>query len=283
MSIATLDDIIKKVRRLTGSGNSLQLTDANIIDHINSFYLYDFPAEFRSLHLEDKFVFNTVANIETYEFDFQHYSTLQNPAYVDKRVVNLYSNPDTFYNIHYSERVFEKLDTGDGSTGSYAGTLSNIPVKRSYNNNPIADTQTTPTATFATGSYPANFQEPSPSRVQQLLITANTATSTLNVTDDGTGNLIGGATAGTINYATGAVSGLIFSSAVPSGTDINVSYLQVSASRPTSILFYQNQITLSPVPDRGYTVEIDAWRRPSQVLLGSSDPTSPTTTGVPEL
>ena len=66
MSIATLGDIIIKVRKLTGTGNSLQLTDNNIIDYINSFYLFDFPAEFRSLQLKNTFTINTIQNLDPY-------------------------------------------------------------------------------------------------------------------------------------------------------------------------------------------------------------------------
>jgi hypothetical protein len=119
--------------------------------------------------------------------------------------------------------------------------------------------------------------------VQNILITANTASDTLHVTDDGNGNLIGDASAGTIDYATGVVTGLTFTSAVPSGNNIEIAYNPANPSIPQAVLFWQNQITLRPVPDKGYTVEIVAYRRPSQVLLGSEDPDSPTLTGVPEL
>jgi hypothetical protein len=281
MSIATLEDIITKVRRLTGTGNSLQLTDEQIIDYINSFYLYDFPAEFRSLQLKNTFTINTIENVDSYPFDFEHYSTLEAPAYVDKRLVPLYNSPWPFYSLFFNWQNREVLDTGDGTTGAYSGTVADAPVIRSVNNNPMADTQTSPTASFNTGTYPAAFSQPVVGRVQNILISANTATTTLNVTDDGAGNLIGDATAGTINYATGAVAGLQFSAAIPSGNDINISYSPANPSIPQAILFWQNQVTLRPVPDKGYTVEIVAYRQPSEVLLGS-DPTTDMT-GVPEL
>lgn len=283
MSIATLADIITKVRKLTGTGNSLQLTDSNVIDYINSFYLYDFPAEFRSLQLEDKFTINTIQNVDTYPFDYDHYNTVMSPVYVNKKLVPLYTSPWPFYGLFFNWQYREVLDTGDGTTGAYSGTVTNAPVIRSTNNNPIADTQTNPTATYAVGTYPPTFNEPNPSRSQNILITANTATGTLNVTDDGAGNLIGDATAGTINYATGAVANLTFSAAVPSGTDIHISYNPANANIPQAVLFYQNNIILRPVPDAGYEVEISAYRRPSQIMLGSVNPDSPTTTGVPEL
>tara|TARA_R110002126_G_scaffold51939_1_gene141834 strand:+ start:6881 stop:7957 length:1077 start_codon:yes stop_codon:yes gene_type:complete len=286
MSIATLGDIITKVRKLTGTGNSLQLTDSDIIDYINSFYLYDFPAEFRSLQLKDVFTINTIENIDVYPFDYVHYSTLSGPAFVDRKLVSLYSNPNSFFDLYFNVQETQDLDTGDGTTGAYSGTLTSVPIRRSFNNNPMTDTQVNPTVTFATGSYPASFAEPNPSRVQNILITANTAITTLNVTDDGNGNLIGDCSAGAINYTTGAVTGLVFNSAIPSGNIIKISYYPSNMNVPQAVLFNQNQITLRPVPDRGYTIQIEAWRRPSQVLLGTEplgDGDVQVTTGIPEL
>ncbi len=279
---ATLSDIILKTRKLTGTGNDLQLIDATIIDYINSFYLYDFPAQFRSLQLKNVFTINTIQNIDTYPFDFEHYSTLESPANIDKKIVPLYTTPWPFYSLFFNWQNREVFATGDG-TDAYTGTAQDIPIIRSYNNNPMADTQTSPVATFAVGSYPATFAEPNIARVQNILITANTAAGTLNVTDDGDGALIGDVNAAgtnTINYQTGAID-VTFSAVIPADTDVTISYNPANPAIPQAILFWQNQITLRPVPDQGYLVEIVAYRRPSQALLGSGTTTN--LTGVPEL
>lgn len=285
MSIATLADIITKVRKLTGTGNSLQITDANIADYINSFYLYDFPAQFRTLQLKQVYTFNTIQNIDTYPFDYEHYSELDNPAWVDKRSVPLMQRPWEFWGAFYNWQYRETLDSGDGTTGPYTGTVSSTPIIRSYNNNPIVQSKTLPTTTFTTGSYPPTYNDPNVSRAQNILIVANTATGTLHVTDDGNGNLIGDAT-GTIDYSTGEITGLTFTSAVPDGADIEIKYNPANANVPQAILFWQNNLILRPVPDKGYTIQITAYKRPSQVLLGTSDTSSDETLdtdGVPEL
>lgn len=285
MSTATLADIITKIRKLTGSGNSLQLKDSDIIDYINSFYLYDFPAQFRSLQLKNTFTINTIQNVDTYPFDFEHYETLESPAYVEKRIVPLYDTPWPFYSLFFNWQNREQFDTADGTAGPYSGTAQDVPIIRSTNNNPMADTQTAPTTAFATGTYPASFNEPNPARVQNMLISANTAAGTLNVTDDGNGTLIGDVadTSGTIDYQTGIIASLTFSAAIPSGEAINIAYNPANPAIPQAVLFWQNQITLRPVPDKGYTVEIVGYRRPSQVLLGTVDPLVPNESGVPEL
>lgn len=283
MSIATLADIIAKVRRLTGSANTNQLTEPAIIDYINSFYTYDFPAQFRSLQLKNTFSFNTIKGRDTYPFDFEHYSTVEAPAYVNKKIVSLYQSPWPFYSLFFNWLQREVLDTGDGSTGTYSGTVQSAPIIRSVNNNPIVEQVSTNVAVYPSG-YPPTFTEPNIARAQNILISAESATTTMHVTDDGAGNLIGDVAAGgAINYTTGAVTGLIFTSAVVSGNEITIAYNPANEAIPQAILFWQNNIVVRPVPDAGYQVEVVAYRLPSQALLGSSNPDDPDTTGLPEL
>lgn len=304
MSIGTLADIILKVRRLTGSSNDLSLTDAMIIDYINSFYLYDFPAEFRSLKLRDTYTFNTQRGIACYAFDQEQWSTIQAPCFCAKRPLALFQDPSTFYSANFNWQFFNTLTQGDGSTDAggagYTGTTQSHPIIRSTNNNPMVTTQLTSSQAF-TNDFTAQSSLPTftpaiPSRSQNILITANVGFgTTLNVTDDGgintnkltgnaTGNLIGDCTAGTINYETGVVSGLIFTQAIPEGANIVINYNPTTTlTVPVALMFWQNTFTLRPVPDTGYTVEMVGYRLPSQVLLGSKDPTNPNTAGTPEL
>jgi len=369
MSIATLADIIIKVRKLTGSATTNQLTDAQIIDYINSFYLYDFPAQFRSLKLKDKYTFNTQRGIDTYPFDSEHYTTIEMPCYVAKREVNLFQDPWSFYGVWYNWQYQETLATGNGSNGgengaitavslvnpiqitsaahglatgdeiaitgivgttalnnlyytitfvdannftldgidgtnpiyqaysapsgywtfgAYSGTCTAHPLIRSTRNKPMVQTNTVPTTNFLTDPTSTSFPQANIGRVQNLLITANLSYgSTLNVTDDGAGNLIGDCLeGGVIDYETGEVIGLIFTQAIPSGNDITIEYNPANPPNlaiPQAIMFFQNQFTLRPVPDKGYTVELVAYRQPSQALLGTTDPNNPTLTGTPEL
>ena len=284
MGIATLADIIKKIRRLTGSGSNKQLTDNAIADYINSFYLYDFPAQFRSLHLKQVYTFNTIQNIDTYPFDYEHFSEVENPAWVDKKQVPLVQQPWQFWNAYYNWQYVDTFANSDGTTGPFTGTCQSVPIIRSYNNNPMVESKTLGTGTFSTGSYPPSYSDQHPSRAQNILITANTSSGTLNVTDDGQGNLIGGGT-GTIDYQTGDIS-VTFNSAIPDGNNIEIKYNPALPNVPQAILFWQNNLILRPVPDKGYTVQITAYKQPSQVLLGTQDTSSANTLvgdGVPEL
>ena len=271
-----LQMIIGKVRRLTGAADPFQLPDVpdpsnpysvGISDYVNSFYLYDFPAQYRALKLKDKYTFNTIQGIDTYAFDSEHYTTIEMPCYCAKREIALFQDPWSFYAVEFNWQNIDFLTSGNGGTGTYSGMTTATPILRSVNNNPAVTTN----VNVATNPYPV-------SRVQNILITTNTATSTLNVTDDGNGNLIGDCTGGTINYFTGQVTGLVFTQSVPQGNPINIQYNPFTPSIPLAILFFQNQFTLRPVPDQGYTIELTAYRQPSQALS-----TTPAFQGNPEL
>lgn len=354
MAIVNLASIFAKIRRLTGSGDPLQLpdyaitTDPNsvgIADYINSFYLYDFPSQFRSLKLKDKYTFNTVNGVDTYAFDSEHYTTIEQPCYCAKREIALFNDPWSFWGVNFNWQQQQNFTTGNGTAGTYTGSTNSTPVIRSVNNIPfyeqdianiVADSPAIgfTTINFLANNFSANQQVTfanvsttgtiaailngftftitsatttsivipatstgltyfgggssttagaainyPASRVQNILITANVANGdTLNVTDDGFGNLIGDCLSGAINYATGAITNLVFTQAVPSGNNIQIQYNPVTPAIPLSILFFQNQFTLRPCPDQGYTVELIAYRQPTQALMNA-----PSQTGVPEL
>lgn len=290
----TLANAITKTRNLTGSRNSFQLTDSQIVQQMHSFYAYDLPAKFRSLKLKDVYTFTTNVGQDVYPFNSELYITVNQPCYCAKREIKLFTNPWSFYGSNFNWQDFTTFTSGDGTTGPYAGNTTAFPFIPSVNNDPGPQTA-------------RNLFFPQ-SRVQNILITANVIGTngvgeTQNVTDDGEGNLIqvfqtsnsGNQEYGwtyyrqyasstptvpgnaTINYQTGAITGLVFAQAIPDGTPIQIQYNPKQFSIPLAIMFYQNQFTLCPTPDQGYTVELTCYRQPIQALLAAD------MTGNPEL
>jgi hypothetical protein len=181
---------------------------------------------------------------------------------------------------------------GSWFSSPYNGNTTAFPFVASINNDP--GPQNSPNLFFPQG------------RVQNILITANVIGPngvgiTQNVTDDGQGNLIqifqtsnntnqeygwtyyrqyASATPtqpgnATINYQTGEILGLTFAYAIPAGTPIQIQYNPKQFSIPLAILFFQNQFTLAPVPDAGYTIEMTCYRQPIQALLASDQAGNP--------
>jgi hypothetical protein len=352
MAIVNLASIFAKIRRLTGSSDPLQLpnfavaTDPNSVglaDYIDSFYSYDFPAQFRSLKLKDVLTFNTINGVDVYPFDSENYTTVEMPCYCMKREIALFQDRWSFFGANFNWQNQENFTTADGTTGPFSGSTQATPLIRSVNNIPwynqeinniIMDAPTVgkTTINFAASNFSAGQQvtfsaitgtvstvlngmtftivSATPntivvsatstgltytgggfattagsainypaSRVQNVLITTNVSNgTTLNVTDDGNGNLIGDCVSGTVNYGTGAIANLVFTQSTTAGNPIQIQYNPVVPSIPLSILFFQNQFTLRPVPNAGYTIELVAYRKPTQALLAA-----PALTGVPEL
>lgn len=282
----TLANAVTKTRKLTGSSNSFQVTDEYIVQQMHSFYSYDLPAKFRSLKLKDIYTFTTNVGQDVYPFNSELYITVNQPCYCAKREIRLFNDPWNFFGVNYNWQQFTNFAAGDGTTGPYSGFTTASPLVASFNNDP--GPQTNPNLYFTQG------------RVQNILITANVIGTngigqTQNVTDDGFGNLIqifqtsnntnqeygwtyyrqyasstpntpGNAT---INYQTGEITGLIFAQAIPAGTPIQIQYNPKKLSIPLSIMFYQNQFTLAPVPDAGYTIELTCYRQPIQALIAA--------------
>jgi hypothetical protein len=279
-----LADSIQFTRELTGSSNSFQITDTQIVKNMNSFYSYDLPAKFRSLKLKDIYTFTTNIGQDVYPFNSELYTTVQMPCYCAKRELKLFTDPWNFYGVNFNWQQYGIFATGTNKTGPYTGQTIGTPISRSVNNDP--GSQSNPSLYFPMG------------RVQNILITANVIGTngigqTQSVTDDGQGNLIqifqtsnntnqeygwtyyrqyasstplspGNAT---INYQTGVITGLTFAQAIPQGTPIRIQYNARKPSIPLAIMFYQNQFTLSPMPDKGYTIELTAYRQPIKALL----------------
>ncbi len=282
----TLANAVTKTRKLTGSSNGFQTTDSYIVQQMHSFYSYDLPAKFRSLKLKDIYTFTTNVGQDVYPFNSELYITVNQPCTCAKREIRFFTDPWTFYGSNFNWQQFTTFTSGDGTTGPYTGFTTANPLIASFNNDP--GTQANRNLFFPQG------------RVQNILITANVIGTngvgqTQNVTDDGQGNLIqifqtsnsgdqeygwtyyrqyasatptvpGGAT---INYQTGEIVGLVFAQAIPAGTPIQIQYNPKLFNIPLAIMFYQNQFTLCPVPDAGYTIELTCYRQPIQALLAA--------------
>lgn len=263
----TLQDIFTKARELSASGNSLQVTDQKLTKYLNAVYMQDIPLDLRILKLKDIFTFVTTRGIDTYAVDFNNFTTFAGPAFIAQQNIRMFNDLSSFSGYIYTVQQQETLGQADGTAGPYLFNTNNTPIMRSVNNISSVDT------------YPAG-------RVVNLLITTNVSLgNTLNVTDDGFGNLIDfdtGVNRGTIDYSSGAIS-VTFGVATTAGNNIFIQYVPLTLAQPSSILFYQNQFTLRPVPDKGYTVQLVAYRTPSQALMGTTSESAPNLAGRPEL
>lgn len=248
MADLTLAAIQKKVRRLTRSLSTAQLSDTDLNEYINTAVLYDFPEHLRLFALRTTLTFYTEPYVDVYEtntsdttsplFNFKNrYVSVHPPLYIAGFQGYYSQSRNEFFGVYPFINSIASIGTaGDGATTSFSGTLSAVPILRN----------------------------------NVLFSSVNSANAGLQLHDDGLGNLTGTGT-GTINYVTGAFT-LNFSTAPASGQAINSQTVPYVPSRPLGMLFYDEKFTLRPVPDQPYAVNIEVYARPTELLATNKSP-----------
>lgn len=257
MADSTLAAIRTKVRRLTRSPATSQLTEANLDEYVNTFIQYDFPEHLRLFTLKEDLEWFCQPNIDKYETNSvaqapqlvnfnQSYISVHGPIYIGGYEASFTQDPKEFYRINPLINSSETIATGDGATAAYNGTLTNIPVLRDQ-------------VTFS--ALDVNDES---MVIIDLPDVTNTVSGDLINNDTGTD-------VGDINYVTG-VYNFTFPANVKSGVSVTQQTRPYTAARPYSILYYQNQFVLRPVPDKTYRIQLQVYRRPSEVLQAGASP-----------
>ncbi len=281
---SNLNDIITKVRRVTGRPSTAQISDIEIIRYINTFYVFDLAEHLKLESLRYNYQFTTTANIPVYDLPTDTYLTVMPPVFIAGYQSYMTQSRANFFRINPALNFLQQqVYTGNGTAGPYTGQfLTNIPILPGFKTNPP-------------GAYTANAQNLIPAKflnwnVMVSALGTPNATSgippSVTLIDDGLGNLINpndpGTTAGmgfniagSINYITGAIDITNFLDSagnnvvIPTGNAINVQYIPYVASRPVQVGFYQDQILLYPIPDQAYTVSFEAYRYPISFTINS--------------
>jgi len=229
--MTTLARIRQIVRNITGRQSIDQLSDANLDNYIDDFYLYDLPEVFKTMQLEEYYMFRTQPNIAIYALP-ENYYNVKPPGYISGYELDWHQDPTSFFRIWPENKFLETGAVGNGGI-TYTFTLTNTPILR--------------------GS---------------VIISDGTE----SFTDDSAGILVGSAGgAGVINYITGVLT-VNFVGAVAVGTNINAQYYPYVASRPRSVLFYNNNFEFRPVPDQTYEFKCKCLIRPTAMAAATSSP-----------
>jgi len=244
--MTTLENIRTKVRRLTASPSSVQLTDAVIDGNVNTFYLHDMPQYLRLFSLKDTYTFYTSPNVDVYDLNDnpsftdttpRAYYSVEPPVYIAGYESFYTQAKDEFYRL-YPYINSEQSIPGTNVAGAYAITITDVPV--------------------ITGAVIVSATDAGDNRLIAI--------------DDGVGGFTGDITSGAINYITGAITNLTFTGIIPVTEDITVQYVPYTASRPSNVLFFNNQFILRPIPDKTYRVDITAYVYPTALLNAGDSP-----------
>lgn len=260
---STLSDIIIKVRRLTRSPSSNQITDAQITEYINTFVIYDFPEELRTFILRKNLTFYTQPYVDVYQentvnandplYNFKNkYISIHTPVYVSGNEVFYTQSEDQFYRLYPKITNQIQIATGSGSTFAYSGTATGAPFYRntvifsSLDSSGLGITAVdVPTYDGTTGN---------PEKIGNLVDPA------------GSGTVLG-----TINYVTGAYS-ITFPVAPASSQPIYLQIVPGVLNVPQAVLYFDSKFVLRPIPDKAYSIQVDVMQRPSELLSSNQIP-----------
>jgi len=220
-------NIKAKIRAITGTPSTDQLTDDQIAAYANDYYSYTMPHELK-VQIQNQFLdFKTVIGQNEYDFTSigvaSAYLTDSPGAYADGFPLIFYQDPDIFYQDWPQQYNVDSVAAGDGVTVTFTGTTQGFPIIE--------------------GSY---------------FITDGTQV----LQDNGSGVLVdtavGGTGTGTIVYSTGAFSAT-FQTAPASTTTVYDKYIAYTGNRPQGVLFFENKFTFMPVPDQVYQIRMQGF------------------------
>lgn len=267
------------VRRMTARYTPQQMQDSQIDNYINLFYTLHFPQEFKNSKLTKPYVFLTTPNVDTYDFPYEEDPTnpitgsrtlvspgnvqIMPPVYCQGYILRYFQDKTTFYNRWPKLTVNQQVNTGGNSFGDpYTGVIPPFPFLR-------AQLDIFGNVTEAAVIISAMVNDPNSGNSAFTYTCSDVPQPNSNV-----GNLVDDQdnVVGTVNYLTGDYSFAPFSGVIPPEATIYASVVPYQASRPTDVIFYNQQITFRPVPMQVYQVEFQISQQPTQLIATNSAP-----------
>lgn len=296
----TYTSIEKKVRRLTSSASEAALTSADIQRAVNLFYENDFPYAIKIDQQRSVYKLLTIPNVDRYPVDVNNLQGFRAPVYFQGIQGNFFKNRDQLFNLYPRYPTQFQPAAGDGMTTIFTFTLFGNNVNPFPQPNfGILSTQLVIGGIDVNGN-PIRVIDDGGAIVNGFGVGSNTTTGRLlyiqqnsvgnNVYLDASNNQqpaipplsplpvpsppVSPPTQlyiGTVNYVTTAIN-VTFPVAPAAGTMINVWAATYQVGRPYNLLFWNNELTIRPVPDNVYSVEVEAFQTPVQFMQTTDNP-----------
>ena len=282
----TLVAIVKKVRRLTASASESVLSTADIYQYINTFYSQDFPYGIKMDQMRSVYTFFTRPYIDRYPVDVNYNQGLRAPMYVEGIQGSFYKDRQQFYALWPRFPTLFHPINGDGITTAFSFNIPGpflskevvlggvdingtaISVNDDGNGNLQLQVPNTVT------SVPAQYNPPITNAAIPGMYNVNTGNPGLNnvntqTLDPSAVPFPGGI--GTVNYVTGNFV-INFPVAPAAGTQMTLWVSQYQTGRPYCMMYWNNEITIRPVPKLIHKIEIETYLTPVQFLQTTDSP-----------
>lgn len=279
--MATLQDIRLKIRRLTRSPSSNQITDAEIDSYINTFILYDIPAHVRLFSLKTTHTFYTQPGQDIYPtdadqllnvqenplYDFNNrYISVHTPVFSAGYEIPFFQSRGEFYRLYpLTKNIIDTNLTGNGVQTMFTGTIGQVGQ---VENSVIVQNETSIYSIDSDGMAVTMVDQPLVDattglrqRLGNLYRPGNVPVAPTNILDPNN----------SINYDTGDFT-VTFINAPAVNEPIRANILQRTTSRPNVLLYYNNKFIVRPVPDRVYDIAFSVYQRPTELINANDIP-----------
>lgn len=267
------------VRHYTATSSASQLPASEIQVKVNNFYNQRFPNAIKTDQMRSVYTFFTSPNVDKYPLDVNYNQGIRAPFYVDGIQGLFFKDREQFFRMWPEWPTLVQPASGDGVTQVFNFTVSPTPFYQGSVT--IGSVDTTGAVIQVKDDGAGNLQYLTPNA--QTDVPAQNTTLPLvdpipGMLNRNTGNpgLNAVTNMGTVNYVTGAISldfTLAPGSPIPASGELFKIYLsQYQVGRPYCLLFWNNEFTIRPVPDRVHKLTIEAYLTPVQFMLTTDSP-----------
>ena len=287
---STVAAMRKKVRRLTASSSESALSTQDIDKALNTAISQDFPYSIKIDQMRSVYTLFTEPYRDRYPVDVNNIQGIRAPMYVDGIQGSFFKDRQQFYALWPRfPTLFHPID-GDGVTQVFSFTIpgpflskevtlggvdstgSPITINDDGNGNLLYEVPNPVTSVPSeTAVYVQTNPQTFPTNQNGLPVAGMKNLNTLNP-----GNYKK-TIVGTVNYVTGvfavnltlAPGGNV---APAAGTQMTLWVSQYTTGRPGSFMFWNNEITIRPVPKLIHKIEVECFLTPIQFMLTTDVP-----------
>lgn len=266
---STLVAIRKKIRRLTASAGESTLTTADIDQYINTFYQQDFAYAIKIDQMRSVYTFYTRPNIDRYPIDVNFNQGMRAPIYVDGYQGYFYKDRWEFYNLwpRWPSQFIPAY--GDGNKANFSFTIAGPFLSKEVTIGSVA-VNGTAISISDDGNGVLYLQIPNPQGSVPEYVATQPGMKNLNDGNPGQNNPL---PVGTVNYVNGNIAFTLPPEYIPAASEkITVRVSQYQTGRPYTVLFWNNELTIRPVPKFVHKVEIETYLTPVQFLSSTDNP-----------
>lgn len=274
---STYAAIERKVRHLTASASESALPSVAIQQYVNTVYNNDFPYAIKIDQMRSVYTFYTEPYIDRYPLDVNYNQGIREPVYFEGIQGYFFKDRQQFYNMWPRFPTKFNPITGDGTTQQFTFTIQSTPFLSKEVVLGGVDTTGGAISVIDDGLGNLFYSLPNPVVSVPPYTTNVAGMKNLNSADQSNSTNPGQqvlTNIGTVNYVTGAfyVDLSIVNVTPISGQQMTLWVSQYQTGRPYTLLFWNNEFIVRPIPQLIHKVEVETYLTPVQFMETTDHP-----------